>query len=127
MYGRPMDKPKVGSIGWMDITVPDAEVLKDFYSNVVGWKPEPISMGDYSDYAMKSEGGTVGICHARGSNVGLPPVWLPYFIVEDLDAALANSDRLGGTRIGDVRSYGPTARFCVIRDPQGAHCVLFQS
>ena len=123
-----MDKPKIGSIGWMDLTVADAEGLKDFYASVVGWKPEALSMGDYSDYVMKGEGDSaVGICHARGKNVNIPPVWLPYFIVEDLDAALANCERLGGTRMGDVRSFGATARFCVIRDPQGAHCVLYQA
>lgn len=123
-----MDKPKLGSIGWMDITVPDAEKLKDFYASVVGWTPEAISMGEYNDYAMKGEGDSaVGICHARGSNAQLPPVWLPYFIVADLHAALEQCTKLGGERIGDVRSFGPTSRFCVIRDPQGAHCVLFQS
>jgi predicted enzyme related to lactoylglutathione lyase len=122
-----MDKPKIGSIGWMDLTVPDAEGLKDFYASVVGWKPEALNMGDYSDYVMKGEDSAVGICHARGSNTSIPPVWMPYFIVEDLDAALANCERLGGTRLGDIRSYGPTARYCLIRDPQGTHCMLFQS
>jgi predicted enzyme related to lactoylglutathione lyase len=122
-----MDKPKIGSIGWMDITVPDAESLKDFYANVVGWKPEGLSMGDYSDYVMKTDDSAVGICHARGSNAQLPPVWLPYFVVADLDASLAQCEKHGGQRIGDIRSYGETARYCPIRDPQGAHCVLFQA
>ncbi len=122
-----MGKPKIGSIGWMDITVPDAEGLKDFYAHVVGWKPEALSMGDYSDYVMKTDDSSVGICHARGSNAQLPPVWLPYFVVADLDAALEQCEKHGGQRIGDIRSYGETARYCPIRDPQGAHCVLFQS
>lgn len=122
-----MDKPKIGSIGWMDITVPDAESLKSFYAEVVGWKPEPISMGDYNDFAMQGEDSGVGICHARGNNAYLPPVWMPYFVVADVDAALASCERLGGKRLGEVRSYGPTARYCAIQDPQGAYCVLFQA
>jgi uncharacterized protein len=122
-----MDKPKLGSIGWMDIAVPDAEGLKDFYASVVGWEPEALSMGDYSDYVMKMGDSAVGICHARGANAELPPVWLPYFVVADLDAALEQCEKRGGQRIGDIRNFGPTARLCAIRDPQGAYCVLFQS
>ena len=42
----------VGLIGWFDLTVPNAGKVKDFYAKVVGWKPEPVSMGDYDDYNM---------------------------------------------------------------------------
>lgn len=120
-------KPKVGSMGWMDIAVPDAGTLKDFYASVVGWKPEALSMGEYDDFVMKGEDNAVGICHARGSNSHLPPVWMPYFIVADLDVALAECDKHGGKRLSEIRSYGPTARYCPIQDPQGAYCVLFQN
>ncbi len=30
--------PKVGSITWFDLTVENAKEIKEFYSNVVGWK-----------------------------------------------------------------------------------------
>jgi predicted enzyme related to lactoylglutathione lyase len=29
----------VGTIGWIDLTVPDAKSLRDFYSAVTGWTP----------------------------------------------------------------------------------------
>jgi predicted enzyme related to lactoylglutathione lyase len=123
-----MDKPTIGSMSWMDITVPDATKLQSFYADVIGWKAKPLSMGDYDDYVMKGEGDSkVGICHARGKNAEIPPVWMPYFVVADLNVALEHCERLGGRRIGEIRSYGETARFCVIQDPQGAHCMLFQS
>lgn len=121
-----METPKIGSIGWMDLTVPDADSLKDFYAAVVGWTPEALSMGEYSDYVLKSEGGGVGVCHARGANANIPPVWMPYFIVANLDESLAHVERLGGKRVAEIRSYGPTARYCMIQDPQGVYCTLFQ-
>jgi predicted enzyme related to lactoylglutathione lyase len=31
------EKPKPGTIGWMDLTVKDASKLRDFYAQVVGW------------------------------------------------------------------------------------------
>jgi predicted enzyme related to lactoylglutathione lyase len=32
---RENEKPEIGSITWFDLTVPDAEKVKDFYSKVV--------------------------------------------------------------------------------------------
>ena len=31
---------EIGKIGWIDITVDDAEGLRDFYAKVTGWKAE---------------------------------------------------------------------------------------
>jgi predicted enzyme related to lactoylglutathione lyase len=30
----------IGKIGWIDMTVDDANSLRDFYKDVVGWKVE---------------------------------------------------------------------------------------
>ena len=38
---------QTGKIGWVDMTVDDAAALRDFYADVVGLRPEPVSMGDY--------------------------------------------------------------------------------
>jgi predicted enzyme related to lactoylglutathione lyase len=46
------DKLEVGAIGWIDLTVLNAKQVRDFYSGVIGWKPEEVPMGDYSDYNM---------------------------------------------------------------------------
>ena len=62
---------ETGKIGWIDITVDDATGLRDFYARVVGWKPEDVGMGDYSDFNMTMPGSgepAAGICHARGGN-----------------------------------------------------------
>ena len=61
-----------GTIGWIDLTVPDADRVRDFYAEVVGWHPEPVDMDGYSDFVMKSPGGApaAGVCHARGTNAG---------------------------------------------------------
>ena len=43
-------------------------------------------MGDYSDFNMCDATGdaAAGVCHARGRNAELPPVWMVYFQVPDL-------------------------------------------
>jgi uncharacterized protein len=118
--------PRPGTVSWQDLTVPDAGKLRDFYAAVVGWEPEPLSMGAYADFVMNADGGSVaGICHARGANADLPPVWLIYITVEDLDHSLEECQRLGGSLIAAPRSYGG-GRYCVIKDPAGAICALYQ-
>jgi predicted enzyme related to lactoylglutathione lyase len=42
-----MSKPEIGSIGWVDLTISNAEEVRDFYAQVVGWRPAPLDMGGY--------------------------------------------------------------------------------
>ena len=121
-------KPAVGSINWFDVTVPDASALRDFYREVVGWTSLDVDMGGYSDYCMNEPEGDrtiAGICHARGSNTRLPPQWLVYITVADLEASLERCVTLGGTVLTPIRPGGPQGRFCVIQDPAGAVAALY--
>lgn len=117
-----------GTIGWMDLTVPDADATRDFYQQVVGWTADPVDMGGYSDYAMKPAGGepVAGICHARGPNTGLPACWLMYITVADLDASMDRTRALGGQVVYGPRDMGGYGRMCVIRDNAGAAVGLIQ-
>jgi predicted enzyme related to lactoylglutathione lyase len=116
-----------GTISWADLTVEDAGQVRDFYQAVVGWTPSPVPMGGYSDFVMNADGGeaVAGVCHARGHNADLPPVWLVYITVDDLDHSLEQCQRLGGSVLTPPRSYGG-GRYCVIKDPAGAICALYQ-
>lgn len=120
--------PQVGSIGWVDLTVENAEELRDFYREVVGWTSVGQDMGGYADFSMVPPGGgdaVAGVCHARGANAGLPPQWLVYVTVEDLDRSMARCVELGGEVVAAPRGAGGQGRYCVIRDPAGAVCALY--
>ncbi len=64
-------------------------------------------------------------CHARGVNADLPPQWLVYIVVDDVDRSAATCQELGGAIVAGPR---PPAggRTCVIRDPAGAVCALYE-
>jgi predicted enzyme related to lactoylglutathione lyase len=122
-------KPESGTIGWTDLTVSNAEQIRDFYSKVTGWKPRQLSMGQYSDYVMNtpdSETSVAGICHARGVNAALPPQWLIYITVSDINESVLKCRTLGGKIIAEPRNYGGMGTYCVIEDPAGAVCALFE-
>lgn len=127
------ETPRVGTIGWQDLTVSNADEVRDFYSQVVGWEPERFEMkddaGDYADYSMKTSADgqpVAGICHARGSNAELPPVWLIYITVADLDHSVAQCREHGGKVLDGPRGMGGYGTFAVIEDPGGAVAALFQ-
>ena len=111
---------------WTDLTVDQAESIRDFYADVTGWEPEPVAMDGYEDYMMKEEGEPVaGICHARGMNTGIPPVWIPYFRVHSLEESLQTCTDRGGTVITPARSFSGSKSYAIIRDPSGAVCAIW--
>jgi predicted enzyme related to lactoylglutathione lyase len=119
---------ELGTVGWVDITVPDADKLKDFYCSVIGWTPKGLDMGRYEDFVMSTPGGTsvAGVCHARGSNADIPPVWLVYFMVKDVAASAELCKANGGEVLVGPKPVGG-GQFAVIRDPAGAVCALYQA
>ena len=107
---------------------PNAEGIRDFYSGVVGWKPDPVEMEGYRDFSMNApEGGetVAGVCHARGSNADLPEGWLIYITVADVDASAAACTEHGGKVLVEPRGLAG-GRFCVVEDPGGSVAALYQ-
>ena len=124
------NKNEIGIIQWADLTVKDAEKIRDFYGEVVGWKSDPVSMDGYDDFCMignSSDDPVAGICHARGVNADLPAHWIVYITVDDLDKSIASCLSLGGKTISGPKSMGKSGRYCIIKDPAGAVAALFQS
>ncbi|MFN3649834.1 MAG: VOC family protein [Armatimonadota bacterium] len=117
-----------GTICWQDLTVPNAEEVRDFYAAVVGWTWLGEDMGGYEDYHMLPPGSdksAAGVCHARGCNADVPPQWLVYINVADMAQSVAKVRELGGEVVVEPRGMGP-GLFAVIRDPAGAMCALYQ-
>lgn len=116
----------IGRIEWVDLTVGDAERVKNFYANVVGWKAEDVDMGSYSDFNMNlpDSGDTIaGICHARGSNANVPAQWLMYVRVADVADSAEQCEKRGGKVLDGPRRMGGS-NFCVVEDPAGACLAL---
>jgi predicted enzyme related to lactoylglutathione lyase len=121
---------KPGQIGWIDLTVPNALAVRDFYQSVTGWTPSPVAMSGYEDFCMTPPGATepvAGVCHARGGNADLPPVWLIYITVADLDESIALCLKHGGRLRRAPQTMSSHGRFCLIEDPAGAVAALFES
>jgi uncharacterized protein len=120
----------VGAIISADLTVPNAEGIRDFYKQVIGWESEEMKMsdenGDYTDYVMKDQAGNWvgGVCHARGVNLGIPPQWLVHVNVADIAASVKRCLELGGKVLKEMRGEDGTYYYVVIQDPAGAFLSL---
>ncbi len=117
-----------GRIAWMDLTVPNADEVRSFYEKVNGWTHSAVEMGGYSDYSMIPPNGSqavAGVCHARGMNAAIPPVWLIYIAVRNLDDSMKACTESGGKVVEGPRSMGPS-RFCLIQDPAGAYSMIYE-
>lgn len=84
-------------------------------------------MGDYLDFNLNSpisNTPSAGVCHARGVNASLPPYWMVYVIVEDIDKSTEQCQVLGGKVITPAKEMGNYGRYTVIQDPAGAYMAL---
>lgn len=123
-------KPKPGTVGWIDLTTENASQVRDFYQAVIGWQSESVPVEDHEDYMITPAGGSepfAGICHKKGPNAQWPEGWLLYIHVENIEASLESCVNLGGEKLTEIRVFEGSGKACVIRDPGGSTCALFEA
>ncbi len=120
------DKNTIGKFLWTDLTVSNATELKEFYKEVIGWKEQAVEMKDgdetYHDYAMLADADTAvgGICNQRGANANIPPQWISYINVTNVEESLNKALQLGGKIIHESKKKDGSYNFVIIQDPVGA-------
>ena len=121
---------RVGCISWLDLTVSAASATRDFYRQVVGWSVQDAEMEDegerYADYNMIGDDGNpaAGVRHARGVNLGLPPIWMISLPVGDLAESLRRVREGEGKVIKVTRGIDGEYTHAVVQDPVGAYLAL---
>ncbi|MFE3450956.1 VOC family protein [Nonomuraea sp. NPDC059194] len=117
-----------GSLGWVELHVPDPAAVLPFYQAVFGWRVETMPMGSM-DYLVVStaQGDNPAIGGLVPLEEGGKPRWMPYFEVADCDATLARAKELGGTVVMPAESVEEVGRFAAISDPFGAQFAIIAS
>ncbi len=120
----------MGCISWLDLTVSDASATRDFYRQVVDWSVQDVEMEDagesYADYTMLGGDGSPAarVCHARGANLGLPPIWLIHLPVGDLTESLRRVREEGGEILKQTLGADGGCARAVVQDPVGVILAL---
>ena len=119
-----------GTLCWTELATNDTETAKKFYTSLFGWT-EKTSTGGGMTYTEFNVGGTPqGGMMAMNDHMkanGVPPHWLPYFQVADVDASAKKAAELGAQQFVPPTDIPGTGRFAVIRDPQGAAFAIYKS
>ena len=57
----------------------------------------------------------------------IPPHWLAYILVDNVEQSLEKARKNGATVIKPVQKASDVGLFAIIKDPVGAHIALWQS
>jgi uncharacterized protein len=109
-----------GSLGWNELATTDTAKAQEFYGGVFGWRGETQAMGMEYTVFHGETGMPGGMYQITEEMQGMPPCWLPYFAVDDADAAAGKARSLGATVMVGPADIPSVGRFALVRDPQGA-------
>ena len=117
-----------GTLCWADLSTPDPERAKAFYSGLFGWQLM-VGEKDTSGYLHIKNGEHFigGVPPAAHRQPGVPPHWLAYFQVDDVDATANKAKEMGAKLFLPPMSMEGVGRMSVIADPQGAVFAIFKS
>lgn len=117
-----------GTLCWADLSTDDPKRAEDFYGALLGWKFERDAR-DPSGYTHIKNGDHPigGVQPASMRKPGVPPHWLAYFQVDDVDAVAKKAESMGGKFLLAPMSMEAVGRMAVIADPQGAVFAIFKS
>jgi predicted enzyme related to lactoylglutathione lyase len=107
-----------GSLGWVELATRDVAGSTAFYPEVFGWS---VNAGAaYTQWGIKGAdfGGMARM--DAGVPLRVPPHWLPYFSVADVDATVRTAQSLGAGTVVPPTDVPDGPRIAVLHDPRGA-------
>ena len=115
-----------GTFCWADLMTPDIGKASAFYKTLFGWE---IAKGenDNSGYLHIKNGDQFigGIPPAGMAPPGVPPHWMLYFYVTDVDASTQKLKDMGGSVCAGPMTIEKVGRMSVVNDPQHAGFAMF--
>ncbi len=118
---------EAGSMQWVELNTRNVEASKAFYSAVFGWDALTTE-GEmtYTEFKLGGESiaGMMEIPAEMPAEV--PPHWLVYLGVDDVDASVTQAGGLGASVMVPGMDF-PGGRFALLTDPQGATFGIMQA
>ena len=120
-----------GHFCWNELATRDAEAGAIFYTQLFGWARRDQEMqGMDAPYKMVSLDGEdlAGMYDMAGPQFeGVPPHWMNYVLVEDVDAVAAKVEPAGGKLVWPPMDIPGVGRMAAFSSPEGAVLSLFQA
>ena len=114
---------KHGDFIWYELLTPDQDAARSFYEKVVGWTID-ISADNEMDYRMiNSASGPIAgsmTLTADMQSGGMPPCWLGYIAVDNVDDVVEATTAAGGAVHMEPHDLDGVGRIAFLADPSGA-------
>jgi len=114
---------------WYELMTTDLAAAEAFYGTVVGWTAADSGMPGFRYSILKAGESAIAGAMALPDELvaaGVPPHWIGYVRVEDVDAMLPRLITAGGTVHKGAEDIPGVGRFAVVADPHGAAFCLFR-
>jgi predicted enzyme related to lactoylglutathione lyase len=118
-----------GRFIWYELATTDSKAAKAFYSEVIGWGTQDVSMPGMAYTVFTAGGMSVGGLTALPEDArasGFRPTWLGCVGVDDVDVAAEYVKALGGAVHVPPKDVPNISRFSVAADPQSATIALLK-
>ncbi len=120
-----------GTFCWPELTTSDGPGAQKFYTALMPeWTAQADEIPGGGVYIMlQMNGASVGAMFQMTEEMkgmGIPPNWLSYVSVEDVEASASKAKELGGTVVQGPMDVMEIGRMAVLRDPFGATFALWQ-
>ncbi len=106
-----------GTFCWDELHTRDLDGAKKFYGAIFGWGGKG---GDNEYWHWQNAGKEIGGLTTHMGGPDVPPHWLAYVAVSDVDAVSKKAAALGGKVLVPAMDIPEVGRFSVLQDPTGA-------
>ncbi len=123
------NKMKAGEFCWNELMTFDTKKAKEFYTSLLGWSSQDHQLGPmtYTMFSNGGEKGAGGMMQIPADKKGMvPPHWMSYIGVDNLDATIKKAQSLGGKVTVPTTTVPDMGRFVIIQDPTGAHIAFWE-
>lgn len=116
-----------GAWAWCDLRTDQPDAARKFYGAVFGWECAAVPMAgdEYTTFTAPGAAAPAGGIGPMMGTEGVPPHWLNYFAVDDVDNSLEAVAARGGTVLTPAFDT-PFGRMAPILDPAGAALMVMQ-
>jgi predicted enzyme related to lactoylglutathione lyase len=118
-----------GRFVWYELMTTDMDAAEAFYRDVVGWGAQDAGVAgvNYTMFTVNERPvcGSMALSESARS-MGIPPLWLGYIAVDDVDTLAADIVIDGGVVHRAAADIPGIGRFAIVGDPQGAAFALFR-
>ena len=119
-------KNEPGAMTWNELLTSNSDAAIEFYGRLLGLERGE-TMGEMNYTLVRAQGTEVAGVLQITPEMGLvPPNWMIYFAVDNIDETVAKVQSLGGSVLVPGTDIPNIGRFAALMDPQGAAFSIFK-